>query len=189
MVACTPGQKLGLASEYTCGRGTYALSSNIYSSILGTMRIVPAPAAPGQSPPPLPTIEVISVHSNAAAAVLPQMEDTVTARVTKVNPQMATVAIMCIGGTLLAEEFKGTIRKRDVRSFDIDNVEIYKSFRPGDIIRAKVVSNQPVVSLKAGWLVACVFVRSFLFCWFFLSVCRMCRIASFLRVFVFALRR
>ncbi len=31
-------------------------------------------------------------------------------------------------------------RKEDVRAFDIDSVEIYKCFRPGDVLRAAVIS-------------------------------------------------
>ncbi len=31
-------------------------------------------------------------------------------------------------------------RKEDVRAFDIDSVEIYKCFRPGDVVRAAVIS-------------------------------------------------
>jgi len=47
---------------------------------------------------------------------------------------------MCVGQHLLRETFSGTIRKRDVRKFDVDSVEIYKSYRPADIIRAQVIS-------------------------------------------------
>ncbi len=36
--------------------------------------------------------------------------------------------------------FSGLIRCEDVRQYEIDKVEIYKSFRPGDIVRAVVTS-------------------------------------------------
>lgn len=39
----------------------------------------------------------------------------------------------------LRESLQGTIRQRDVRSFEIDSVEIYKSYRPNDVVRAQVV--------------------------------------------------
>lgn len=32
------------------------------------------------------------------------------------------------------------VRKEDVRSFEKDRVEMYKSFRPGDIVLARVLS-------------------------------------------------
>ena len=33
------------------------------------------------------------------------------------------------------------LRKEDVRATDIDRVEMYKNYRPGDIILAKIVSH------------------------------------------------
>lgn len=42
--------------------------------------------------------------------------------------------------TALKEPFRGTIRKEDVRATEKDRVEIYKCFRPGDIVVAKVMS-------------------------------------------------
>ena len=42
--------------------------------------------------------------------------------------------------TSLKETFKGTIRKEDVRATEKDKVEMYKSFRPGDIVLARVLT-------------------------------------------------
>ncbi len=42
----------------------------------------------------------------------------------------------------LRESLQGTIRQRDVRSFEIDSVEIYKAYRPNDVVRAQVVWNR-----------------------------------------------
>lgn len=36
------------------------------------------------------------------------------------------------------------LRKEDVRATDIDRVEMYKNYRPGDIILAKIVSQSNV---------------------------------------------
>ena len=41
---------------------------------------------------------------------------------------------------LLTESFSGLIRKIDVRSTNVDSVEMYECYRPGDIVRAKVIS-------------------------------------------------
>jgi len=55
--------------------------------------------------------------------------------------RMANVEILSIEGhTESTGVFPGVIRSRDVRSFEIDSVEIYNSFRPGDIVRAQVIS-------------------------------------------------
>jgi len=40
----------------------------------------------------------------------------------------------------LKSEFPGVIRQADVRLTNVDQVELYKCFRPGDIVRAEVVS-------------------------------------------------
>jgi exosome complex RNA-binding protein Csl4 len=40
---------------------------------------------------------------------------------------------------VLAEPFRGQLRKEDVRATEKDRVEMYKCFRPNDIILARVV--------------------------------------------------
>lgn len=59
---------------------------------------------------------------------------------TKVNPRAATVKIVCVDDVPLGNDFPGLIRQLDVRQTQVDEVEIYKCFRPGDIVRAKVIS-------------------------------------------------
>jgi len=53
---------------------------------------------------------------------------------------MATVSILVVGDKVLSEPFTGLIRSTDVRLTQVDQVELYKCFRPGDIVRAEVVS-------------------------------------------------
>ena len=50
------------------------------------------------------------------------------------------MAILGVESTSLKEPFKGTIRKEDVRATEKDKVEMYKSFRPGDIVLARVLT-------------------------------------------------
>lgn len=40
----------------------------------------------------------------------------------------------------LNESLEGRIRSEDVREFEKDSVELYKCFRPGDILRARIIS-------------------------------------------------
>lgn len=56
------------------------------------------------------------------------------------NPRFCKVAILGVETTSLKEPFKGTIRKEDVRATEKDKVEMYKSFRPGDIVLARVLT-------------------------------------------------
>uniref|UniRef100_A0A5F5Q050 Exosome complex component CSL4 n=2 Tax=Equus TaxID=9789 RepID=A0A5F5Q050_HORSE len=60
--------------------------------------------------------------------------------VSSINSRFAKVHILYVGSTPLKNSFRGTIRKEDVRATEKDKVEIYKSFRPGDIVLAKVIS-------------------------------------------------
>ena len=45
-----------------------------------------------------------------------------------------------VGDTVLETEWQGVIRVQDVRATEKDKVKIYESFKPGDIVRAQVVS-------------------------------------------------
>lgn len=82
---------------------------------------------------------MISVKSPGNKTVLPVVGDVVTARVEVVNQRFAKCSIICIGDILLNRPLRGILRKEDVRATDIDRVEIYKNFRPNDIILAKII--------------------------------------------------
>ncbi|ROV91154.1 hypothetical protein VSDG_07859 [Cytospora chrysosperma] len=105
-----PGQLLGPASKYKPGPGVHLYESNLYSSVLGTRE------------------------------VLPQVGNVVLCRVTRITPRQAVAAILVCGDTVLEAEWQGVIRVQDVRATEKDRVKIYESFRPGDIVRASVIS-------------------------------------------------
>lgn len=60
--------------------------------------------------------------------------------VTIVNQRFCKCSIKCIGDIVLTRPYRGILRKEDVRAIDKDNIQMYKCFRPGDIILARVVS-------------------------------------------------
>ncbi|XP_054840192.1 exosome complex component CSL4 isoform X2 [Eublepharis macularius] len=60
--------------------------------------------------------------------------------VCSINSRFAKVHILYVGSTPLKSPFRGTIRREDIRATEKDKVEVYKSFRPGDIVLAKVIS-------------------------------------------------
>jgi exosome complex RNA-binding protein Csl4 len=72
--------------------------------------------------------------------VLPEVNSTVLCKVTRITPRQATVAILVVGDTVLDGEWQGIIRVQDVRATEKDRVKIFESFRPGDVVRAVVVS-------------------------------------------------
>ncbi|KAJ1751708.1 cis-prenyltransferase [Coemansia sp. RSA 1821] len=126
----TPGRRLGLVEEHDAGPGTYVRGGMIYSSILGTKRIT----APETSEKP-----VIQVDRKSPLAI-PTIGSEVLCRVIRMNPRAATVAIMMVGSTPCQEDFAGTIRHQDIRSTEKDLVQMVNSFRPGDVVRAEVIS-------------------------------------------------
>lgn len=81
---------------------------------------------------------MISVKASGQT-LIPATGDVVTARVEIVNQRFAKCQILCIGEVLLNRPLRGILRKEDVRATDIDRVELYKNFRPNDIILAKVI--------------------------------------------------
>lgn len=53
---------------------------------------------------------------------------------------MAYLRILCVNNKVVSDTFRGTIKKEHVRGFEVDKVVMYKSFRIGDIVRARVLS-------------------------------------------------
>ena len=84
--------------------------------------------------------QVVCVVRDTPASVVPAVGDVVVCRVTRIAPRMASVEILCVGNDALGEPAQGVIRREDVREFGQAQVQIYQSFRPGDMVRAKVLS-------------------------------------------------
>ncbi|TRY86076.1 hypothetical protein DNTS_030171 [Danionella cerebrum] len=121
-----------LCSTEDCipGTGTYLRHGHVFASLAGYV----LRKNEGEELP------VISVVRETEAQLLPDVGAIVTCKVTSLNPRYAKVHILYVGSTPLKDRFRGTIRREDVRATEKDKVETYKSFRPGDIVLAKVVS-------------------------------------------------
>ncbi|QSZ37414.1 hypothetical protein DSL72_009512 [Monilinia vaccinii-corymbosi] len=146
-----PGQFLGSSTKYLPGPGTHIHSSNLYASIPGPIKTTapPKPSYPQKratkitpaAPVPRSTISIERATSTGdKAEIIPEVNSTVLCRVTRITPRQATVAILVVGETVLEGEWQGLIRVQDVRATEKDKVKIYESFRPGDIVRAVVIS-------------------------------------------------
>ncbi|KAF7817779.1 Exosome complex component CSL4 [Senna tora] len=135
-VVVTPGEVLGTTSDVKAGRGAYEAlhNSTVYASLTGFRRII--------SPPPNSTDQrpIVEVTGHKAHGPVPEPGSVIIARVTKVLAKTASADIMCVGPKSVREKFTGIIRQQDVRATEIDKVDMYLSFRPGDIVRALVLS-------------------------------------------------
>ena len=72
--------------------------------------------------------------------IMPVVGSTVLCKVTRITPKQASVAILVVGETVLEGEWAGVVRVQDVRATEKDRVKVGESFRPGDVVRAVVVS-------------------------------------------------
>lgn len=144
----TPGKVLGPTSKYISGLGTHIHEGNIVSSLLGKVDVTTPAKAPGPAkrlnkitapaPEELPTISV--ARHGRKREILPDVNNVVLARVVRLMPKQAIVVIQQVGNTVLQTEWQGVIRVQDVRATEKDKVKIYESFKPGDIVKAQVVS-------------------------------------------------
>lgn len=154
----TPGDCLGPAGDSMPGPGTHIHDKHIYASVMGYSHATqaPKPAGPAKrltkiirapsGPPSSVSVTREAVAPTAPgttvkrAEILPEVNSVVLCRVTRIAPRQANVAILVVGETVLEGEWQGLIRVADVRATEKDRVRIVESFRPGDIVRAVVVS-------------------------------------------------
>ncbi|KAL1502770.1 hypothetical protein ABEB36_007868 [Hypothenemus hampei] len=126
---CLPGQRLSIADQvYTSGQGTYQRQGYIYSMLAGVVDIIERNG-----------LKILEVHNCGEQTVIPAQGDIVTAQITIITQQTAKCHIKCIGSTVLRSPFRAVIRRENIRATEKDRIEIYKSFRPGDIILARVL--------------------------------------------------
>ncbi|WOL12921.1 exosome complex component CSL4 [Canna indica] len=132
----TPGELLGDSSKMIAGRGAYVAPNgrSVRASLTGIRRVThPQPDAADQR-------SIVEVVGHKAHGAVPQPGSVVIVRITKVMARTASADIMCVESKAVREKFTGIIRQQDVRATEIDKVDMYLSFRPGDIVRALVLS-------------------------------------------------
>ena len=130
----TPGEQLKVDGIRLGGKGTYTNESGqVFASIVG--RVVRR----GE------TVEVESSKKGgddaAAGEVLPYVGATITGKVTRVTSKICDVQILCVGkNPVRGVGFKGTLRKENVRAFEVDQIDLFDCFRMGDVITASVAA-------------------------------------------------
>nr|CAG8546763.1 8556_t:CDS:2 [Entrophospora candida] len=112
----TPGQRLGFTQNFKAGPGTYIRGSHIYASVVGVRKDFVKKDEE--------KIPIITVSREKKQSAVPDVNSIITGKVIRINPKEAFVSIMVV----------------DVRATEKDKVKIYNSFRPGDIVRAEVIS-------------------------------------------------
>ncbi|EFP86666.1 exosome 3'-_5 exonuclease subunit ski4 (Csl4) [Puccinia graminis f. sp. tritici] len=128
-----PGQELITSDEsqpsatYQCGPGTFERQGKVYASVVGQ---------------PVRNAGTISVECSSRCAKVPVVGTIVIGMITKVTKPQAHVSIIMVDDLPLpvGQELQGAIRSQDVRQVDKDKVIIWDCYRPGDIVRAEVIS-------------------------------------------------
>ena len=135
--------------ELKAADGTHEYLGKIYSSVTGHVKILPRKTWHNKDD--FDKISVICDNnqlddqpdaSSAEKVDLSQRQpmtaDIVYGRVTKVEDRFAKIDILAIGEVPLNAVFVGIIQQENVRDFERSEVQMHLSFRPGDVIRARV---------------------------------------------------
>ncbi|GAX77478.1 hypothetical protein CEUSTIGMA_g4922.t1 [Chlamydomonas eustigma] len=125
------GDRLGNQDDYIAGPGTYVRNGYIHSSVVGFQRMLDEASTSKLT---------IEVHSQRSVPKVPKPGDVVTGKILRVQQNSAQCKIVCVGTRALEVDFRGLIRLADVRATEIDKVVMQDCFRPGDIVRAEVLS-------------------------------------------------
>lgn len=128
-----PGSYLGPSSSFTSGEGTQVRREHVYATLTGKVDTSDASGPSRQERP------VISVLSSRPRVVVPQKGAVVLCRVINVSHRHAKVAILSVNDTALREQLHGVVRREDIRDTEKDTVEVFQSFRPRDVLRARVI--------------------------------------------------
>lgn len=131
-----PGDALGQKSHFSGGPGTRIRGAKVYSTLVGKASIK---TGEGQSPDSKPTISVLNPKAPCLKNV-PTIGKRTICRVINISERQAKVSMLSLEGAVLPEPFMGIVRREDIRAMDKDTVEMFHSFRPRDLLRARVVA-------------------------------------------------
>ncbi|AFZ80287.1 hypothetical protein BEWA_031400 [Theileria equi strain WA] len=123
-----PGTCLGPVSDLVPGNNTYVRDSMIYSSVLGNCII---------SRDPNVEKGTVSVETNQIKA--PYVGAVVVAQVTKLHRKKLECNVVSVDGRVLKDPYKGVLASTNVHESKNIDVIISDWFKPGDIIKAKVI--------------------------------------------------
>lgn len=130
-----PGDKLCASKLYNPGKGCYVRGASVYACAVGTVKFTESKDGKGEA-----SVTLEEGRQYASSLVL-NVGDKVLAKVNRIQVNMANIEIVAAEGIgTLREHHSGIIRKEDIRVAATEEVNIYDSFRPGDIVWAKVIS-------------------------------------------------
>lgn len=120
-----PGETLGVIEEFTPGQGTYVEQGRIYAKVSGRTLLDLRN-------------KTVSIYPLVTVARVPSVGSTVTGQVSRLLAKTAIIRIFRIGEEHLSGVFSGLLYISDVSTSYVDS--IYDACKPGEIVRAKVIS-------------------------------------------------
>lgn len=152
------GQVLGESVKLRPGIGTHLHGTDICASLTGficqsntnTAGTAAKTIYISRQDPTQPSVPSVSSSLLPTQTILPAVGAVVLARVTRINPRQATVEILVVGESPCVEGWQGLIRVQDIRATEKDKIKVVESFRPGDVVRAIVVSRSNRGKWTAG---------------------------------------
>lgn len=123
------------AVQYESGSGTARRSDGgLYATLAGNVRI-------DDGHGDKKVVHILSFRDcGPAQELVLRIGDECVGRVARVTSSQVYVTILYVGGKELPQRGRGVVRKEDVRATEIDKVATNECFRPGDIIKAAVIS-------------------------------------------------
>jgi len=122
-----PGERLGVIEEFTPDPETYVKEGIIYSKVIGRALLDL-------------TNKRVSVHPLVHGARVPKVGSIVLGQVLNVQTENASVRIFKIDNEQLSGSFTGVLHISDVQLSYVESM--FDVCKPGDIIRAKVISDK-----------------------------------------------
>jgi exosome complex component CSL4 len=122
-----PGERLGVIEEFIPDSGTYVRDGVIYSKIVGRALMDLLNRR-------------VSVYPLISGAIVPKVGGTVVGQVGHAQSDNVLVRIFKIGSKKLSGVFTGILHISDVEERYVDSMN--DVCKPGDIIRAKVISEK-----------------------------------------------
>ncbi len=122
-----PGESLGVIEEFTPGQGTYVDQGKIYAKVSGRTLL------------DLQN-KTVSIYPLVRGARVPRVGSVVTGQVSSLQNKTAVIKISKIGTENLSGVFSGLLYISDVSTSYVDAIQ--DACKPGDVIRAKVISEK-----------------------------------------------
>uniref|UniRef100_A0A7S2GDT7 S1 motif domain-containing protein n=1 Tax=Octactis speculum TaxID=3111310 RepID=A0A7S2GDT7_9STRA len=131
-----PGEHIIESQMVVTGNGTYERDGQIFAALAGKVK-VEEPETGGNKP--MVTVGHWLQKDNTKQ--VPRVGQVIMGRVTRITANTAQVDITCLGDNILRQPCSGMIRTEDVYPKDVDiQVEMSQCFRPGDVVRAQIMS-------------------------------------------------